>query len=187
MHNDLKCYNYRTFKKCLIIENYVLELPVSPRMSLTHFRLGKHKLPIEIGRQEGIERHERKRSACDEHGDDFHYLFRCSKFRVNGKIFLIKSYQTCYVSAEQYHALFTSSNYNKLCKLPPFVKYIMEEFDQNLLMPQDYYWVVSGQYYDLHVNYNLAVCSRLFSRVLFAILLVDIVFSHIRCRVSSKP
>ena len=129
LHNNLKCYNYGMFKRCLIIENHVQTLPVSPRISLTHFRLDKHKLPIEMGRQEGIERHERKRSACDELGDDFYYLFRRSKFRVNGKIFLSKSYQTCYVSAEQYHALLTSSNYNKLCKLPPFVKYIMEKFN----------------------------------------------------------
>ena len=82
-----------------------------------------------MGRQEGIEKHERKRSSCDELRVDFQYLFIRSKFRVNGKIFLSKSYQTCYVSAEQYHALFASGNYNKLRKLPHFVKYIMEKFN----------------------------------------------------------
>ena len=42
-------------------------------------------------------------------------------------------------------------------------------------MPQDYYCLVSPQYYDLHVNYNLAICFRLFSTVLFAIVLVVII------------
>ena len=50
-----------------------------------------HKLPIEAGRHEGIERHERTCITCGELGDEFHYLFKCSNFRDSRKLFLSES------------------------------------------------------------------------------------------------
>ena len=72
--SNQKCYNYRTFKKGLDIEQSLLKLPVLLRISSTHVRLGMHKLPVEMGRQEGVEKYERRCNASDELGGEFHYL-----------------------------------------------------------------------------------------------------------------
>lgn len=125
--NNSKCYNYRMFKKSLIIENYLLKLPLSLRIPLTKYRLSNHKLPIECGRYEQLERGERKCSSCNVLGDEYHYLFQCVLF-VNERISFLPKYYWSDVNAEKYHLLLSSSNFKKLYKLANFVKIILSEF-----------------------------------------------------------
>ena len=80
------------FKKNLKIETYLLKLPVSLRIALSKFRVSNHKLPIERGRYENLERSERKCNVCHVLGDEFHFLFLCSIFNDERKLLLPKYY-----------------------------------------------------------------------------------------------
>jgi len=122
-----KCYNYRMYKNDLIMEKYLLLLPLPLRISFTRFRVANHKLPIEKGRFENIPRHERKCSVCDVLGDEFHYLFMCPKFKDVRSLFLGKFYSTR-VNVEKYKLLMSTSNIKRLCKIAKFAKYIMKDF-----------------------------------------------------------
>jgi hypothetical protein len=53
--------------------------------TLCRFRTTSHKLPIETGRWQNIARENRKCLLCnsDVIGDEFHYIFSCSKFDDN--------------------------------------------------------------------------------------------------------
>ena len=51
-----KCYNYKKFKKKSENENLFVKI--------TKFRVSNHKLPIERGRYDSLERSERKCSMC---------------------------------------------------------------------------------------------------------------------------
>ena len=125
--NSEKCFNYRLFKKELVLERYLLLLPPALRIPLTRFRVVNHKLPIEKGRYENIPRHERKCTHCNVLGDEFHFLFQCITFNNERKLFLSRYYSTN-TNTVKYGALFSSINYKKLCKLAKFVKRIMSEF-----------------------------------------------------------
>ncbi len=48
-------------------------------INVVKFRTSNHKLPIETGRWNGIERSERKCNLCNlkDIGDEFHYLLIC--------------------------------------------------------------------------------------------------------------
>ena len=109
------------------METYLLKSPVSLRIYLTKFRVSNHKLPIERGRYENLERSERKCNVCHVLGDKFHFLFQYSIFNDERRL-LLQKYYWSNLSAEKYHVLLSSSNYQKQCKLANFVKIIMSHF-----------------------------------------------------------
>ena len=59
-------------------------------MAFCHFRCMNHKLPIELGRFWGSERDDRICELCrlDKLGDEYHYLFECSYFEEQRRMFL---------------------------------------------------------------------------------------------------
>lgn len=126
VYSNQKCYNYRMFKREFCFESYLIRLPVSLRIVFAKFRLSNHNLPIEKGRHWNIERCERKCTQCNVLGDEFHYLFICPLFSDDRKLFLTKGYQRN-INADKYYTLFSSKNYQKLCKLTKFIKIIMNE------------------------------------------------------------
>ena len=69
------------------METYLLKLPVSFRIPSTKFRVSNHKLPIEIGRYENVERSEGKCIVCHVLGDEFHFLFQCIVLMMRGSYF----------------------------------------------------------------------------------------------------
>ena len=75
-----KCLNYRVFKHCFELEKYLVNLPLRLRIPLCKFRLGNHKLPIEVGRYTGVPRAERLCVFCNENsvGDEYHLLLECT-------------------------------------------------------------------------------------------------------------
>ena len=77
--NQGKLGFYSTFKSEFENEQYlnVIDIP-KIRFSLTRFRIGAHKLPVETGRYKGLVREERVCPHCNTGlGDELHYLFVC--------------------------------------------------------------------------------------------------------------
>ena len=61
LNNSSKGKNYSIFKTDICMEKYLLHLPRKSYLSLCKFRTSNHKLPIEVGRWEGVPLNERKR------------------------------------------------------------------------------------------------------------------------------
>ena len=61
------------------------------RFTFCRFRTSNHRLPIEVGRWENVERHNRLCQLCQsgEIGDELHYVLQCNcKKKINSKIFV---------------------------------------------------------------------------------------------------
>ena len=79
------------FKKKLEIEKYFEKLDDRNIITLCRFRTTNHTLPIETGRWQNFARENRKCLLCNSSdiGDEFHYIFSCSKFDDNA-IYLLR-------------------------------------------------------------------------------------------------
>ncbi len=79
INTNSKCILYKSFKTKLKFENYLLLFNGYYRKCLIRFRLCNHKLAVEKGRYNNIERHRRYCDICNENvlGDEFHTLMEC--------------------------------------------------------------------------------------------------------------
>ena len=70
---------YLSFKESLCCEPYLNLINIPKiRHSISKFRIGAHKLPVETGRYRNIERNQRTCPHCNSGvGDEGHYLFQC--------------------------------------------------------------------------------------------------------------
>ena len=61
---------------------------------LFKLRTRNHKLPIECGRWQGIERNRRLCKLCQkqEIGDEFHYILECPIFKCKRKLLIKQKY-----------------------------------------------------------------------------------------------
>lgn len=77
--NCSKATNYKLFKDTLEFQNYFEILNKKASVLFCKFRTGNHKLPIETGRWNNIDRSDRKCMLCNEQiGDEFHYILECN-------------------------------------------------------------------------------------------------------------
>lgn len=69
-----------TYKKSFEFENYLTRLPKQCRISLCKLRTNNHRLPVVVGRYNGIPREEKFCNKCSDHrvGDEYHVLLECS-------------------------------------------------------------------------------------------------------------
>lgn len=81
VQNSPVTLNYRIFKESFELEKYFDILDKKDMYTLCKFRMLNHKLPIETGRWNNIQREDRKCNLCDlnDLGDEFHYLFKCKQ------------------------------------------------------------------------------------------------------------
>ena len=81
--NDSKLRTYSLFKKRKGFEPYLSEIKnVSLRTKTTKLRLSNHKLMIEIGRHQGINKDNRFCPFCPEQvEDEHHFLFICPTYK----------------------------------------------------------------------------------------------------------
>ena len=81
------CSNYKIFKHLFQMEDYLIKLDKSERITFCKFRAGNHKLPIITGRHTNIARENRICPKCNGNfiGDEFHLLFVCQ----NNDFFLL--------------------------------------------------------------------------------------------------
>ena len=65
--------------------------------SFTRLRTSSHRLRIEIGRYQGIPRHNRICTKCsaNEIEDEIHFLFQCSKYKDDRELTLHEVENTC--------------------------------------------------------------------------------------------
>ena len=94
VNNSNLCANYKLFKTSFKLESYLLKLHVSERVILTKFRTSNLLIPVNSMRFSGVDRAERRCDVCElnEIGDEFHYLFVCSFFSTERKLYLKKLY-----------------------------------------------------------------------------------------------
>ncbi len=135
LNESSKCYLYKNLKNNLKIEKYVCSLTSELRISLTKFRLTNHKLPIEIGRHNKIERNLRTCTKCDsgDLGDEYHYMFVCKEFLDERKKFIPRKLYTDrnIGSVSNFCELMSTSSKTKYIKLAKFAKIIMKRVNSN--------------------------------------------------------
>jgi hypothetical protein len=66
-------------KQVPVFETYSDILSDKDRITLCKFRTCNHRLPIEIGRWQNVDRSDRICPICqtEEIGDEFHYILQC--------------------------------------------------------------------------------------------------------------
>ena len=84
MQNSSKASNYKLFKENCEFEEYLDLLNDNERILLCKFRTTNHRLIIETGRWQNIDREDRICNLCNEGlvGDEFHYLLECKIERI---------------------------------------------------------------------------------------------------------
>ena len=120
-----KCTNYCMFKRELKFEKYLTLLPKNLRINFTKFRLSNHKLPIEIGRHQGIERADRKCNLCEIVGDEYHAIFQCPFFHEQRTKVIRKEFHFT-ANADNYLDIFSTHNVVELNNLAKFCKNIIK-------------------------------------------------------------
>jgi hypothetical protein len=85
--NSTKALTYWLFKDNIMPESYLEILDSKNDIILCKFRTTNHRLPIDIGRWQNIERNNRICLLCDTNtiGDEFHYILHCRYFEHNRK------------------------------------------------------------------------------------------------------
>lgn len=129
MSQSSKAINYNMFKETIEFEEYFKCLPKHLYINVVKFRTSNHKLPIETGRWNGIERSERKCNLCNlkDIGDEFHYLLICP-FLAESRKKYIKKYYYKRTNTLKFKELLNTNSESQLRKLSQFVKEIMKIF-----------------------------------------------------------
>ena len=86
-----KLRTYALFKNSTGFETYLSDIKnVLVRTKVTKFRLSNHRLMIEVGRHQGIKNEEERRCPfCPlKVENEFHFLFQCSVYKHQRKLFL---------------------------------------------------------------------------------------------------
>jgi hypothetical protein len=93
MENSSKDICYRLFKENFEFETYLDILSDKDRITLCKFRTCNHRLPIEIGRWQNVDRSDRISHICQtaEIGDEFHYILQCRQLHNDRKLYLKKN------------------------------------------------------------------------------------------------
>lgn len=121
--------NYKLFKDNQQFEAYLKILSRKNYTPLIKFRTGNHRLPVEVGRWEGIPYTKRKCTLCEKNdiGDEFHYLLICPTFATERNT-LLKPYYFRRPNIITYKELLNTRNKIVLSKLSKFVQIIMNKF-----------------------------------------------------------
>ena len=89
--NSSSGFNYRILKNSFCFEPYLVSLPTKQRKFFMQIRTRNHRLPIETGRWQKIQREERVCNLCkSEIGDEFHYVLVCQTLKNVRKQYLNK-------------------------------------------------------------------------------------------------
>ena len=94
---------------------------------MSKFRMCNHKLPIELGRHNNIERNLRKCNKCGiDIGDEYHYLFICDYFKDERSMFIQGSFYKN-PSVDKFCTSMSTASDKKITKLAKFAKIIMNK------------------------------------------------------------
>lgn len=125
-----KAINYRLFKDNAERENYFKILDDKNIITFCRFRILSHKLPIETGRWKNVPRENRNCKLCNsgDIGDEFHYIFKCSKFNHDREKNL-KPYYLNRPNILKFHDLMNTRNISMLNHLCKFIRLINKQLD----------------------------------------------------------
>jgi hypothetical protein len=125
--NSTKALTCRFFKDNFMPEPYLEILDSKNAIILCKFRTTNHRLPIEIGRWQNIERNNRKCLLCDTNtiGDEFHYILQCRYSEQNRKK-LIPSHFRNRPNVLKFKNIMTVTKKSDLLKLCKMIKVINE-------------------------------------------------------------
>lgn len=124
LENSSSAINYRIYKTKFGFENYLVSLPHKFRKTLIQIRTRNHRLPIETGRWQQIDRDERCCHLCrSEIGDEFHYILVCNKLKNVRKLYL-PNYCHIRPNVIKFKNLMQSKNISVLRKLSIFLEHI---------------------------------------------------------------
>ena len=117
---------YKVFKKSFGIESYLLNTKTSFLYYFIKFRTRNHRLPIKTGNWSRTPVNLRVCNFCQNTiGDEFHYLFECTQFSSERRIY-IKPYYYNHPNMFKLEKLMCSSNKKDFFKLCKFVKIILQ-------------------------------------------------------------
>ena len=118
------CRTYKTFKKELNLEKYLLVLDSTDRINISKFRCRKTKIPVTIlgYANRGIDYNDRKCTLCnlEEIGDEFHYILLCPVFQQQRQTYLEDQYLTD-PNREKFSELMQSQIPSTLRRLAKFI------------------------------------------------------------------
>jgi len=129
VNESSKCYLYKGFKTELKIEKYITKFPDNLRIIMSKFRMCNHKLPVELGRHNNIDRKFRFCTKCNTRdiGDEFHYMFLCTFFSQEREKLLPKnSYRK--PSVKNFCDVMSTDSNKTLLKVARFCRIIMSNF-----------------------------------------------------------
>ena len=122
-----KGISYRLFKDEINFENYLKFLQDRDLYVFCKFRTQNHKLPIEIGRWQNIERNERLCNLCrNVIGDEFHYILECSSLIEERKNHISRKFISN-PNIIKFGNLFKSTKQSEIRKLCSFIRIILEK------------------------------------------------------------
>lgn len=136
VNNQSSCDSYKCFKKGFGLEPYLLLLEPKLAIPICRYRTNNNRLPITLGRYNGIDKSNRFCTLCDlkKIGNECHYILECEYF---------KTYRQKYINTEivnngsnisdkqRFSDLFNSTNISLLTNLSKFVTIIMKTFQDN--------------------------------------------------------
>jgi hypothetical protein len=124
-----RCKNYRIFKETLELEFYLTNLKPILRIAMSKFRCANNKLPSNDYRYIGNDA-EKICKLCNikEVGDEFHYLFICTHFKNERKMYL-KKYYIVKPNTFKMNKLFNTKNKKTLVMLARFQVAILSYFN----------------------------------------------------------
>ena len=122
------CITYRLFKNRFGFENYLINTPTNLLTHMIRFRTLNHRLPINTGRWNKIERNNRICTLCNkEIGDEYHYLLVCKTLAHERNSYLNSNY-TVRPNVIKFKNIMTTKNKTQFIKLCEFVKIILNKF-----------------------------------------------------------
>ena len=125
-----RCNNYKIFKQNLNFEYYLTNLSTRHRITMSKFRCGHNRLPVNdfrFFRTEDLSLKNCKLCDRKESGDEFHYLFVCPYFLNDRKKYLNECFIK-YPNTEKMCKLFNSRDKKTLVNLAKFQAVIMSRF-----------------------------------------------------------
>ena len=128
INNNSVCLNYRLMTDKKTLQKY-FTLPRQHMHALCKFKCANSRIPTITGRYSNKPLEDRTCTVCEsnEIGDEFHYLFKCSKFK-DERVKYIKRYFFNNPSWYTMNKLFNESNKRQMLNLAKFVGEIMQEF-----------------------------------------------------------
>lgn len=130
LQNSPKSLNYRIYKEDYKLEDYFKILDDKNIITFCRFRTLNHKLPIESGRWQNINRENRKCLLCNTNniGDEFHYIFTCCFFHYDRKK-LLKAKYINRPNAMKFKELMNSKNPSDLNNLCKFIRIVNKKLN----------------------------------------------------------